>query len=308
MKKPFVITVVGPTSSGKSDLAVWIAQNFNGEVVSVDSRQIYKGMDIGTGKVPLELDHDNKQIKTYKNIPHWGLDIASPKRLYSVTNFQKYADKIIKSILKRGKLPILCGGSSFWMDSVVYGYEFPKLPPNHKLRKDLAKKSTTELLNILENKDPKRASQIDRHNPRRLIRAIEIAMSCPGEIKPLKPQLRPECIWVGLCPEKEELRKKISERLEKRVKQGMIKEVEFLKNSGVSFKKLENFGLEYKYASLFLQNKIDAAAFKNELLKSIFQYTKRQMTWWKRNPEINWFSNATDAKIFIKKTLHENNA
>jgi len=283
-KKPLVYAVVGPTASGKSEYAVTLAKKINGEILSVDSRQIYRGMDIGTGKVNLT------KRQTYKNIPHYGIDIASPKRQYSVAQFQAYSNKVIADILRRGKTPILCGGTMHWMDAVVYNQQLPQVKPDAKLRRQLEKKSIAELFVMLRKLDPKRANSIDNKNPRRLIRALEIVMST-GKPVPHQQQTSPYDVrWIGLKPADETLHKKIAVRLKQRIKEGMIDEVKHLHQNGISWKRLESFGLEYKYCALFLQGKLNKEQLFDELLSAIKKYSKRQMTWWKRNPNIVWMT------------------
>ena len=164
--KQKVIVILGPTSSGKSDLAIKLARKYNGEIISADSRQIYRGMDIGTGKISKAQQ---------KSVKHWMIDIVSPKNDYNVSKFKKDAEKIIKNILKRGKLPIICGGTGFWIKAIVDNVDFPKVKPNKELRKKLEKISTEKLFKTLQKLDPERAKNIDAKNKVRLVRAIEIA-------------------------------------------------------------------------------------------------------------------------------------
>ena len=298
-----IIAIVGPTASGKSDLAAHIAQKINGEIISVDSRQVYKGMDIGTGKVPItsKLLSRGKMEYMYMGIPHWGLDIANPKSQYSVTKFQKYAKKKIIEITKRGNFPILCGGTAHWMDAVVFEQQFPQVPPNPKLRKQLEGKTTEHLFKQLEEVDPGTAKRVDQKNPRRLIRAIEI-ITATGETIPAISASSPyECLWIGLRQDTAVLRKNIEKRLTERIEQGLMAEVENLHSSGLSWKKLESFGLEYKFSALLLQGKLNKMEFSTLLTNEIWHYAKRQMTWWKRNDAINWFETPARALSKIKK-------
>ncbi len=287
--KPKIIAIVGPTASGKSELAVKLAKEHNGEILSVDSRQIYQGMDIGTGKVPGKFKIiDGKKIYAYKNIPHYGIDIASPKRQYSVAQFQKYASKIINQIIRKGKLPILCGGTAHWMDAVVYGQEFPAIKSDKKLRAELSKLSAEELFKKLKKLDRNRAKTIDPKNPRRLIRAIEIVSATGKTVPKLKHSSPYNITWIGINPGMEKLQEKIHKRLNQRVRQGMFHEIKTLHKQGISWQKMWNFGLEYRYGSMYLQNKMDKKAALEKLQTEIRQYAKRQLTWWKRNEDITW--------------------
>ncbi len=302
MNKRLLISVVGPTASGKSELAVQIAKRFGGEIISADSRQIYKGMDIGSGKV--EGKWKNK-VFTYKGIPHYLIDEASPKVQYSVARFQKQAHKIIENIYKRGNLPIICGGTGLWADSIVYGTTLPEVKPNAQLRKQLSKLTTARMFSKLQKLDPVRAKTIDKHNPRRLIRALEIVMSTGKPVPQTQQTEIYQTIWAGLNPGKEALDKKIAKRLDARVKSGLAKEVANLKKSGVSWKRLESFGLEYKFMALELQKKLTKQAAKELLLTAIKQYAKRQMTWWKRNKNINWFPDSKSALTWTTQRLRK---
>lgn len=300
MKKK-ILVIVGPTSSGKSELAIKLARSFNGEIISCDSRQIYKKMDLGTGKIEGKWKNE---IFVYKNIPHHLIDFANPKKQFSAALFKNKAEKIINQILKRGHLPILCGGTGHWIDAVVYDQVLPDVKPNLKLRASLEKKSADELFQKLMKLDPARAKTIDKNNKRRLIRALEIILAT-GKPVPLlshKPQaLSP--LWIGINLPKEELYKKIERRLKQRLKLGLVKEVEKLHKDGLSWKKLEEFGLEYKFGALRLQNKVNDDEMFAELLKAIEHYSKRQMTWWKKNKSINWITTPKEAKNLLENFL-----
>lgn len=312
-----IIAVVGPTASGKSELAVKIAKKYNGEIISADSRQVYRGMDIGTGKVTGswkihsesnkslssradEGARDLSKVYIYKSIPHYGIDIASPKTQYSVTQFQKYAKKIIKDIHSRGKLPILCGGTGHWIDAVVLEQQMPQVKPNPALRKKLEKLNTTQLFAKLAKLDPQRAQTIDAKNPRRLIRALEIILSTGKPVPALTAESKYDVLWLGITTEQEKLYSKIDKRLSQRLKQNMIQEVKTLHSQGISWKRLQDFGLEYKFCALYLQNKISLQALETELSQAIKHYAKRQLTWFKRNKNIHWISKTSEALKYIK--------
>jgi tRNA dimethylallyltransferase len=284
-----IIIVVGPTASGKSELAVKIAKKINGEIISADSRQIYKGMDIGSGKVEGKwVSRGAKKVYVYKDVPHYLIDEASPKVQYSVARFQKKAQAVIADIIKRGKVPIVCGGTAQWVDAIAYEQILPTVPPDHKLRRQLGKLTAEQMFNMLKKLDPKRAKGIDAKNPRRLIRALEIVMSTGKPVPEIKLQPKYFALWLGINPDQEVLEKKIGKRLKDRLKQGMVKEIAKLHKQGLSWARLESFGLEYKFCALFLQKKITENELEEQLFTAIRQYTKRQKTWWKRNAEIHW--------------------
>jgi len=286
--KQKIIAVVGPTASGKSDYAVTITKQVNGEVISADSRQVYRGMDIGTGKI---TTHE------MKGIPHHLLDVASPKRQFTVVQYQKLVNKTIKDLFRRGKTPILCGGTGLYIDAVLEGWKFPKAPVDKTLRKELEEASIEELFLRLKKTDPAFAKKIDRHNKRRLVRALEIILSTKEPIKPLEKHSLPYPItYIGIFPGWEILKEKIHKRLESRFKDGMIEEVKQLHgNKTVSWQRLESFGLEYKFIALYLQRKISHEEMKNNLERAIFHYAKRQMTWFRRNKKIIWFETSSEA-------------
>lgn len=274
MQKPKVYVVCGPTATGKSDYAVELAQRIGGEVISADSRQVYRGMDLGTGKITKE---------EMKDIPHHLLDVADPRvDTFSVHDFQTLATAEIEEILERGNVPIICGGTGFFISSIVDGIILPEAPRNENLRKELEEKTTEDLFNILKKMDPKRAESVDSKNRNRIIRSIEIASEL-GEVPEIKK--RPshyDFEIIYLDKPDEELKKRIEKRLLSRLDAGMIEEVERLHDGGVSWEKLESFGLEYKYISEFLQGKISKEEMIELLKTKIWQYAKRQRTWFKK--------------------------
>jgi len=290
-----LIVILGPTASGKSGLAVKLAKKFNGEIISADSRQVYKGMDIGTGKVTK---------KEMEGIFHYLLDVVSPKRRFTVFQYRKLAINAINKILKKGKIPVLCGGTGFYIQAVVDGILIPEVPPDWKLRKKLEKKSLKELFFQLKKLDPKRAKKIDKKNPRRLIRALEVIIKTKKPIPALKKKPLPyPVLMLGIKKDFQTLKKLIKGRLLKRLKKGMIAEVKRLKKSGVSWKRLEDFGLEYRWITKFLQKKISFLEMKKELQKDIEHFAKRQMNWFKRDQKIRWVKNYKEAEKLVKKFL-----
>lgn len=278
MQKVFV--VVGPTASGKSALAIALAKKYRGEVISADSRQVYKGMDIGSGKVTK---------KEMQGIPHHMLSIADPKKQYSVARYQREATHVLLDILARGKTPIICGGSGLYVDALVHGTVLPNVAPNKTLRKKLEKMSTEKLFALLQKKDPARAETIDPKNPRRLIRALEI-IEALGKVPKIKAQTLPHIRfeWIGIDLPDKKLKQKIHVRLIQRMKKGMVTEVKKLHAQGVSWERLERFGLEYKWLARYMQEKIEKKEMLEKLEMDIWHYAKRQRTWFKRNKGIKW--------------------
>lgn len=287
--------IVGPTASGKTDLSIKLAKKFSGEIVSADSRQIYKGMDIGTGKITK---------KEMCGIPHYLLDVASPKKRFSVIQYQKLALRAIKKIQEKNKIPFLVGGTGFYIQSIVDGIIIPEVKPDWKLREKLEKETAEKLFSKLEKLDPRRAKNIDKYNKRRLIRAIEIILKTKKPI-PLLEKKSPqfEALIIGVKKDPEELKILIKKRLLKRLKQGMIREIKKLHKQDVSWRRLEEFGLEYRYVALYLQNKLSY----NEMIEKIQieseHYAKRQMTWLKRDKSIHWIKNKENAQQLLTKFL-----
>lgn len=402
--------VIGPTSSGKSDYAVKLAKKVKGEIISADSRQVYKGFAQASGQVPGKwhlVKSEKLKVKShvfvYKGVPHYCIDFVSPKRVYTVADFVKDGQKALKNILLRGKTPIICGGTGHYVDALLFGQNLPDVPPDKKFREQMEKISAEQLFAKLQKLDPARAKTIDPHNKRRLIRALEIihhtgkpvpetssnykvvklvppqAWVYPAkgvdsklknndnynhyqteiidksnnfpdsdysgakysfgsppnsegsgvvrrlvapisyEVKGIRYQLRP--VFHYLNPSAEELYPKIEKRLKQRVKQGMLEELWLAHKKGVSWKRLEDMGLEFRHTSRFLRSlnprhssepldsdhsdklrklglyssnsyhsdkicKLGLYFLKSshfqDLLSDIKKYTKRQRTWFKR--------------------------
>ncbi|MFA4975154.1 MAG: tRNA (adenosine(37)-N6)-dimethylallyltransferase MiaA [Candidatus Paceibacterota bacterium] len=303
MQKPKVIVILGPTATGKSNLAVKIAlrlssgqakkAGINGaEVISADSRQVYKGLDIGTGKIT---------TKEMKGIFHHLIDVVDPKRKFTVAKYQKKAIYAMAEIVKKGKTPIICGGTGFYIDAITKGTVFPKVPPNLKLRKALYSKSAIALFEYLKKLDPRRAKDIknknELNNKVRLVRAIEIAKAL-GKVPKLQSDTNSamaesvspyKFIKIGLYLPTDILKKKIEKRVKKMFADGLLNEIKKLKKFGISEKRLKEFGFEY-----------DSPTYK-KVVKETIKYTKRQMTWFKRDKEIKWFD--ASKKINLKKLI-----
>lgn len=299
IKKPKIIVIVGPTASGKSDLGVEIAlrlaqgkPKIGGEIISADSRQVYRGMDIGTGKITK---------KEMKGVPHHLLDVASPKRDFNVSNFKKLAERKTKEIVARGNMPIIVGGTGFWIDALVYDFNLPEIKPDKKLRAKLEKMPVEKLFEKLKELDLKRAKTIDSKNPRRLIRALEVVLLSKKPMPKLKRELKYDVLFIGIKKDKKELEKKIHKRLIRRLDNGMIEEVKKLRESGVLWKRLDNFGLEYRYISYYLRGLLSYDEMVARLFSAIKKYAKRQMTWFRKNKEIRWVKNFRETLLILRQ-------
>ena len=285
-----IIIVLGPTATGKTNLAVQIADKYNGEIISADSRQIYKGLDIGTGKDLEEYNIKNKKIIYYL------IDIIDLQINYSVYNFQKDFEEAYNNILNKNKQPIVCGGTGLYIESLLLKYNLSKSPPpDFKLREKLNQKSIEELVDYLKKvnlniiKEPK----IDTKN--RIIRNIEICINKvdnkdSSTLLPLKKYK-----VIGINPGREKVRQNITKRLKKRLENGLIEEVETLLNEGLTHERLNYFGLEYRFISKYLQKIYTKDELFNKLNSAIHQFAKKQMTFFrrmeKRGITINWINN-----------------
>jgi tRNA dimethylallyltransferase len=328
--KKKIIFITGPTTSGKSDLAIYLAKKFNGEIINADSRQVYKYLDIGSGKI---------SKKEMKEVAHHLLSIAHPKRNYSLGKFLKDADRAIKKIFKKGKVPIFCGGTILYLKAIKEGWVLPKVKPNYKLRKKLEKKTNEELYKEIKKLDPRRAKNLDLKNKIRLIRALEIIYTL-GKVPKIKKEPKYEVLIIAPKIEKEKLFKKIKRRLIKRVP-GIIREIKKLRKINLSYKRIISFGLEYKWFGLYVQyakdnlpglkpnklpeyqpdisgkhpgNKsgshpgnINLYEFVlNNCYKDILRFAKRQIRELKKIKEVVYIKNKKEADQIVKKFLENN--
>lgn len=269
MKKP-VVFIIGPTASGKSGLAVQTALERNGEVISVDSRQVYRTLDIGTEKISVE---------EMQGVPHHLIDIRNPEELYSAGDFVRDATHLIDDITARGKLPILAGGTHFYFDALLYG--LPEIEPNQELRLELEQYSNEELLEKVRTTDPDRANELDPQNRRRLVRALEIIHahgSVPVRIQPSEEELPYDITWIVLDVPREELRERIDQRLEQALARGLIDEVRHTRNR-VGDTRLNELGLEYRIIGEFLRGERSEDSLMPALSSRLWHYARRQKAW-----------------------------
>ena len=298
-----VVVVLGTTASGKTRMAIEIAKKYNGEIISADSRQVYKGMDIGTGK---DLDEFKVQSEKLKVIPYHLIDVASPKKQFTVAQFQKKAYEAIDDILSRNKLPIICGGTGLYIDAITRGYKLQTINNQQStIRTKLNKKNIKQLLLLLRGIDLKTYRIIDKKNRRRIQRALEIyyETGIPKSKQPAPVSPPYEFLKIGITYPKEILAKRIEKRLDERLRQGMVDEVKKLHGRGVGWKRLDEFGLEYRWVSKYLRKIISRQEMRNGLAFDIIHFAKRQMTWFKRDSKIYWVKNIKEARALTKKYL-----
>jgi tRNA dimethylallyltransferase len=280
-----LVVVLGPTASGKSALGIALAQRFQGEIVSADSRQVYRGLDIGTAKVTPEEQ---------ALIPHHLLDVADPREIYTVSQFQQQAIAAINGILARGHQPFLVGGSPHYIQAVVDHLDIPRVPPQPELRAQLEALPLAELVAQLQELDPESAATIDRNNPRRVIRALEVCLVTGRPFSHQRAIAAPLYRSLLLGPEwpRDVLYRRIDARVDERIRQGMVQEVRYLLEQGVSHERLEALGLEYRYISRMLRGEFSSEDEMVQRLKyAIHDFTRRQLTWFRRDKRIVWVEN-----------------
>lgn len=290
------VVVLGPTACGKTAVGVGIAARCNGEVVSADSRQVYRHLDIGSGKDLAEYRVATASGGTFQ-VPYHLIDVAQLPQEYSVYDYQQDAYRAIASILERGRLPVVVGGTGMYLDALVRGYDLVRVPTNEALRQELAGMSTDELARRLLSLRGTLHNSTDLTERHRLLRAIEIAefQANGGGVEaaemPPRPDFRP--LVFGTTFPREQLRRNIKARLRSRLKEGMIQEVQAIHDSGIEWGRLERLGLEYKFAAQLLQGKIASEdEFFSRLNVAIGQFAKRQETWF-RGMEIHWLAPGT---------------
>lgn len=300
--KPKLIVILGPTASGKSELGLKLAKKFNGEIVSADSRQIYRGMDIGTAK-PTK--------KERKIIKHYLIDIKKPNQLYTVGEYKRDAIRAINQIIKRDKVPFLVGGTGLYIKAIVDNLEIPKVKPDWKLRKRLESKIKTRGLKSLYGElikiDPEAAYIVDSKNPRRIIRALEIAIKTK---KPFSQQREKgeslfDILEIGLSIPEGRLKEKIEKRVNKMIKMGLVKEVNgLIKTYNKNLSTFDAIG--YREIINYLNNKISSAEVTEKIKKNTWHFAKRQMTWWKSDQRVRWVKSQKEAERLVKEFLEKN--
>jgi tRNA dimethylallyltransferase len=286
-KKPELLAIVGPTASGKSELALKIAKEFNGEIIAADSRTIYKGMDIGTAK-PIK--------KEQKIIPHWGLDLVEPGQVFNAFEFKKYAEQKITEIKMRGKLPILVGGSGLYIDAVLFDYGFVD-EAEPKLRAELEKQTIEQLQNIIKKHGYEPPNNIQ--NRRHLIRTIE-RKGVIGNKRSLKDNI----VIFGLMPAADVLKKRIYERAETYFSNGLVEEIENLLNKYDEEKLNKTHGIAYAATVALLKKEVSKKEALEMIQKREWQYARRQRTWFRRNNFIRWFDKSEQAYKEIVRILN----
>ncbi len=277
-----LIVILGPTAAGKSALGIALALRFNGEIVSADSRQVYRGMDIGTAKVtPAEQ----------ALVPHHLLDIADPHDLYSASQFQHAAITAINDILHRGRVPFLVGGSPHYIQAVVDNLNMPRVPPQPELRAALERRPLADLLAQLEELDPLSAATIDRNNPRRVQRALEVCLVTGRPFSEQRGTGQPlyATLLLGIRWPRPVLYARIDARIDERMQQGLVQEVQRLLAQGLTHERLDALGLEYRFVSRLLRGEfVDEAEMVQRLKYATHDFVRRQLAWFRKDQRILW--------------------
>ena len=281
-----LLTILGPTASGKTRLAVALSQELDGEIISADSRQVFRGMDIGSGK----------DLHEYGDVPYHLIDVLEPGDEFSVFAFQRHFLEAFEDVSSKDRLPVLCGGTGLYLDAVLRGYRMREVPENKSLRAELGRKGLDELAAILRELRPEQHNTSDLLERDRTVRAIEIARferDQPGSDDGW-PDLRP--LIIGIRWERSELRRRITERLRLRLEAGMIDEVQRLHDAGVAWDRLDYYGLEYRYIGAFLQGGLSRNDMFQRLNSAIHNFAKRQENWFRKmelnGVTINWVEGA----------------
>lgn len=276
--KPKVIAIVGPTASGKTGFAVSLAKKLNGEIISADSRLVYKGFDIGTAK---------PSIEEREGIPHYMIDIVEPEFDYSAGLYAQEAEKLIFDISKRGKVPVVVGGTGLYFRLLLENYDVPKVEPDYELREKLSKLSYSELVLMLEAKDPARAKEIEVNDNKKLIRAIEMAEHLEKPLSEYKKEPVFDVEWIGLNYPRAELYERINKRVDMMIKDGLVEETEYLLKKHGRIKNLV-CTIGYQEIVQYLDNLLTLEEAKDKLKQNTRNYAKRQLTWFRKNPAIKW--------------------
>ncbi len=317
MKKSRLCAIVGPNASGKSDLAIAVAQHTGGEIISADSRQVYRGMDLGSGKVPgVVQENEGHNLMAFDRtffcaplisagIRHWLIDMVDPRDPFTVAEYQQLAYALIDDMHRRGVVPVLAGGTGLYIRAVLDGLNFPQVPPDDPLREELEACSTEELTRRLLARDPHAGNAVDLRNRRRMIRALEILNNSHVSLAELKTT-RPvpfESITLGISMPREVLQERIRRRLMTRFEQGMTEEIKVLLEKGVTGERLISFGLEYRYIYLYLDGKLTYDVMVEDLYHAICRFAKRQLTWFRKYGSVQWISSTGEALLRIQEFL-----
>lgn len=299
MRLPKIIVILGPTASGKTDLGLLLAKKFNGEIVSADSRQVYKKMNIGTAKPKadfgLQTTDYGPDIYMVGGVPHHLMDIIDPGESFSLADYKERAMGAIKDILSRKKLPIIVGGTGLYIRAIVDNLDIPKVAPSKKLRNELAKKKLPELVAMLLKIDPATAKKIDLKNPRRVLRALEVFILSGESFLTQSTKSKPvfDVMEIGINLPREELSARIDARVDKQMEEGLLEETKKLAKK-YNWDLPSMSGIGYKQMGFYLRGEATLDEAVAILKRDTRRYAKRQMTWFRNDKKIKWITNATE--------------
>ncbi len=305
-KKPKLVVLLGPTASGKTEWSLKLARKYNGDIISADSRQIYKKMDIGTAKSEGEWKQNGLR-KTYyvENIPHHLIDFLNPGKTFTVANFRDAALKYIKMSYKKGLTPFIVGGTGLYIQALVDNYDIPRIPENKKLRRSLEKKDASSLFYLLTSLDPGSAKKIDKNNKRRIIRALEVTIMS-GE--PFSAQQRKgdpifDVLKIGIVVDKETLYDRINKRVDKMIEKGLLEEVKILVKQKYGWNLPSMSGVGYRQFKPYFEGEKELEEVVEDLKRDTRRYAKRQLTWFKRDKDIKWCKDYKEAEKLVDNFL-----
>jgi tRNA dimethylallyltransferase len=292
-----IVAIAGTNASGKSSLGVALAKAFNGEVISADSRQVYKGLNLGTGKLtPDEM----------MGVPHHLIDIAEVSQVFTLADYQRLTYEAADAIASRGRVPFVVGGTGLYIKAVVDGYSLAGAPPDYAMRSHLESLSDQDLWTRLSSLRKDVAAKIDSKNRRRIVRAIEIISQGADYDRAVLNNPRYEALQLGLTWEPVTMKERIMTRLQARMRDGMIDEVRELIEAGVTLQRLDDLGLEYRYIAQFLEGKFaDEATFTDALATAIYQFSRRQVRWFRREKSIQWLDSTKDYTLEARERVDQ---
>lgn len=301
-----VIIILGATASGKTNWSLRLAQKYQGEIISADSRQIYKKMDIGTAKPKGEwLRNGLRKTFFVENVPHHLIDFLDPGKTFTVAEFRDKAIKYIKLAHKQARVPFIVGGTGLYISSVVDNLKIPRIPPNKKLRRSLEQKSEDELVGLLRTLDPVSASRIDKRNKRRIIRALEVCIFTGEPFSRQQKKGEPlfDILQIGITVDKDTLHARIEERIAAMIEQGLSAEVQKLVEKKYRFELPSMSGIGYRQFKEYFEGKISLSQVQKDLVRDTWRYARRQMSWFKRDERITWVSSYEEAEALVQKFL-----
>lgn len=292
-----LVAVVGPTACGKSDWGIALAHAFGGEVISADSRQVYRGLDLGTGKVE---GHFEGARLISEGIAHWLLDVADPRDVFTAAEYQMLAYDAVADIAGRGALPIVVGGTGLYVRAVLDGLVMPSVPPDPALRQALEGQDAAALRQRLLALDPDAGAAVDLNNPRRMVRAIEVATAAGPVASARGTAAVPfRTLTLGVAIERPLLLQRLERRLRQRLQAGMLDEARRLLDEGLTHERMEDLGLEYRYMSRHLRGELSYEAMVDELNRAIARFARRQATWFRKHGPVRWVGTVEEAKAAV---------